>query len=296
MYMASLKSWTLSVPGKDIRACQDENCKCYYSIDDVCEALSLSRTYAHELLEWGCVCPITTDSGEKIWCVKSESMPKLILASRNLEARAHFYRKTRGVNFMTDSFGRTSFDTVDAAICLGYENPKQAVREHLWGKSRSGEHGIHRLAVASPLPDAEEFEQELYDEARLTYIWCHMKYGPEWNCIIPFNYKGVTICTFAEGEDGDFLFSLDDVCVALGIKKAPPLGRGKGLRKTRVLDFDSYFGKLKGTVVTEEGLDRLLERCDSPEVGDFRRWVESKVLPSLKQPHPWGRPERVIVK
>lgn len=296
MFITASESWSLSVPGKDVRAYKDENCKYYYSIDDVCETLSLSRARAHELLGWGHVFPIVSDSGEKIWCVESGNMLKLILASRNLEARAHFYRKMHGVDFVTDSFARTSFDSVDAAVCLGYENPERAVWEHLQGKSRTGEHGIHRLVVGSPVPDAEEFEQELYDEARLTYIWCHMKYGPEWNCIIPFNYKGVTVYTFAQGEDGDFLFCLDDVCKALGVEKAPSLGRGRGLRKTRVLDFDSWAGKIKGTVVSEEGLDRLLERCGSPEVGDFRRWVDEKVLPSLKRPHPWGRPERVVVK
>ena len=290
------QNWTLSVPGKDVRAYQDENYTCYYSLNDVCEALSLSPKYAHELFGWGCLYPFTSDSGEKIWGVESKNMRKLILASPNLEARAHFYRKIHGVDFMTDSFAKTSFDSEDAAICLGYKDPKQAVRKRLWGKTRTGERGIHLLVVGSPLSDAEEFEQKLYDEARLSYIWSHMKYGPEWKCIIPFNYKGVTIDTFAEGEDGDFLFCLDDVCRALGIEKAPSLGKGKGLRKTRVLDFDSFFGKLKGTVVSEEGLDRLLERCSSPEVEDFRRWVEAKVLPSLKQPHPWGRPERVVVK
>lgn len=291
------KNWTLSIPGKDIRAYQDDNHSYYYSIDDVCEALGLvlKKETEPQAQDWSYI--FTSDNGEEVLGIRSQNLLSSILISPKLEARAHLHRKTRGVKSKTIGGAYTSprvvYDARDVAICLGYANDDPAVAQYFLRGKRVSAYVVYKLAVGSPLPDAEEFVDELFDEARLTYLWQHMKFGPHKNNIIPFEYKGCLIRTFAEEEEGGFLFTLIDVYQVLGIEKGPRLG--KGMRKIRVIDY-YYAEDERGAVVTEAGLKFLLEWAGSPEAEEFGAWVERKVLPSLKQPHPWGRPERVVVK
>lgn len=282
-------SWTFDVLEKTIHAYKGKDSN-LYSLEDVSELLGLS-----ELRVWAAP-PPTTDI-EGVTCIKSAGLRLLILASRNIEARAYLYRRIHGVGRKTIGGAYTSprvmYDARDLAICLGYANGDPAVTKYFFKKKSLTEYGAYKLAAGSKLPDAEEFVDKLFDEERLTHIWTHMKFGPRENNIIPFVYKGISIRTFAEEEEGGFLFTLEDVCQALGIEKGPRFGRG--MKKVRVVDY--YYGEDKRrAVITEEGLEFLLERVDSPEVGEFRRWVDSKILPSLKQPHPWGRPTRLVLR
>ena len=297
MCMPPLKNWTFTVPGKTIRAYQDENYCSYYSLDDVCAALhvTLKKGAKPQSQDWSRT--LTTDDGEEALGIRSRNLLPFILVSQKLEARAHLYRHAHGVNSKTVGGAFTSpqvfYDARDLAICLGYANNDPAVAKYFLREKQLSAYGAYKLAADSPLSDAEEFVDSLFDEERLTHIWQHMKFGPRKNHIIPFVYKGTDIRTFAEEEEGGFLFTLEDVCQALGIEEAPSLGRG--MKKTRVVGY--YYGEdEKGTVITEKGLGLLLERADSPEAKEFGAWTASKVLPSLKQPHPWGRPTRLVLR
>lgn len=290
--------YTFEITGKTIRAHRDT--QTYYSIDDIADVLGLEHESAYKAINWTWGQSFFDDNKKAVPRVDTEGLTKLILASRNAEARAHLYRRIHGVEPQTYSHGEVLYNGYDAAICLGYMDVAKVVRHYFeWRGTRLREADIHTLVVNSPLPDAEEFEEKLFDEARLTYLWQHMKFGPEQvRVIIPFVYKGVRIRTFARGEDGDFCFVLSEVCEALGIKKAPPLGRGMKMTCAVGLEYDynySRWEKVKECVVSEAGLEALLDRVDNPE---FRAWVGSKVLPSLKQRHPWGdgRPDRVVLK
>ena len=290
------KNWVLSIPGKDIRCHKNEN-HYYYSLDDVCKALGvvLKEEAKPQSQDWSYV--FTSDDGEEILGIKSRNLISFILASRNLEARAHLYRHTHGVESHTIGGAFTSpqvfYDARDVAICLGYANDDPAVAKYFLRRKNLPVYGVYKLAVGSSLSDAKEYVDGLFDEERLTHLWQHMKFGPQKDHIIPFVYKGTNIRTFAEEEEGGFLFTLNDVCLALGVDKPPRLGRG--MKKTRVVGY--YYGEdERGTVITEKGLDSLLEQVDSPEVEEFRAWVARKVLPSLEQPHPWGRATRLVLR
>lgn len=291
---------TFEILGKPIRAFQDEEYGTCYSLEDVCKVLGLKdpRTWSHPSNgEIGHGFPTVDIEG--VACIKSRNMFAIILVAPNVEARAYLYQHIHGVKKKTIGGAFTSpqvrYDARDLAICLGYANGDRSVIEYFLKQKSLPAYAVHQLAVGSPLPDAEEFVDSLFDDDRLTHLWQHMKFGPRENHIIPFVYKGTIIRTFAEEEEGGFLFTLDDVCMALEIEKAPSLGVGKGLRKTRVVDY--YYEKdERGTVLTEAGLDLLLERVGSPEAEEFKRWVARKVLPSLKQPHPWGRPTRLVLQ
>lgn len=296
--------YTLEITGKTIRAHHDtQTSHTYYSIDDIADVLGFERESVYKATGWTWGQSFFDNNGRTVPRVDTDALTKLILASHKPEARAHLYRRIHGVEPQTYSHGEVLYNGYDAAICLGYEDVAKVVRHYFeWRGKRLREADIHKLVVNSPLPDAEEFEEKLFDEARLTYLWQHMKFGPEQvRVIIPFVYKGVRIRTFARGEDGDFCFVLDEVCEALGVKKAPPLGRGMKMRCVVGLEYDynySRWEKVKACVVSETGLEQLLDRVDSTEVKEFREWVDSKILPSLKQRHPWGngRPDRVTLK
>lgn len=294
-----LKNWTFNVAGKDIRAHQDENYICYCSLNDAFEALGLALREGVDAQsqDWSYV--FTSDDGEEILGIESERLASFVPVSHKLEARAYLYRHIHGVERHTVGGAFSSpqdfYNARDLAICLGYANDDPAVAQYFLEEKSLSVYGVYKLATGSTIPDAEEFVDSLYDDARLTHLWQHMKFGPRKNFIIPFVYKGIPIRTFAEEEEGGFLFTLMDVCLALGIEKSPSIGRGKGLRKTRVVDY--YCGEYeRGTVITEKALELLLERTDSPEAEAFGQWVARKVLPFLKQPHPSGRPKRLVLQ
>lgn len=290
---------TFEILGKPIRYHRDEQNDQYYSLDDVCALLGLVLKKGVDPRNQNWSLTFTSDNGEEILGINSKTLLTFIPTSPKLEARAYLYRRIHGVESReiggAFTSSKTMYDARDLAICLGYANDDPAVAQYFRIKKQLPVYGAYKLAVGSSLPDAESFVDNLFDEIRLTPYWTHMKFGPRKNHIIPFVYKGANIRTFAEEEEGGFLFTLDDVCLALGVQKAPSLGRGKGLRKTRVVDY--YYGEdEKGTVITEAGLDLLLERVGTPEAEEFGRWVAQKVLPSLKQPHPCGRPVRLVLR
>ena len=103
------------------------------------------------------------------------------------------------------------------------------------------------------------------------------------NNITIFNHLGNNIRVMTD-EQGEPWFVLNDICGALGITNTRNVaGRldEDGVRPADVID---NLGRTQKTnVVNEAGLYEVIIRSDKPEAVQFRRWVTSEVLPSIRK-------------
>lgn len=247
----------------------------------------LDITDTHTLvsnIRWATEAQITKEFGALLSC---RAVTRLCLASRNLEARAYLYRRTHGVEVSPSGPWGHPYNAKDVAVCLGYDNPSQAIREHfMHGPSELTVSQVYRLATDSTLPDAEEFVEGLFDSSIAEHIEDYKKFGSRKHCNIPFVYKDSIIRTFVE-DDGELLFCLTDITWALGIvdyeeEDALVASLGRDAKKQRKVGWDMYDGDTWDTVITETGLDKLIERANSPEGESLKRWVAGKVKPALR--------------
>ena len=102
------------------------------------------------------------------------------------------------------------------------------------------------------------------------------------NNVTIFNHLGNDI-RVTTNEQGDPWFVLKDVCNALGITNTRNVaGRLDGDMKG-VRPVDTPGGTQQLTVINEAGLYEVIIRSDKPEAAQFRRWVTSEVLPSIRK-------------
>lgn len=112
--------------------------------------------------------------------------------------------------------------------------------------------------------------------------------------VIPFNFEGKEIRTLL--IEGEPWFVASDVCKALGLSNPSESLRNldpdeKGLSST-----DTPSGKQDMLIVSESGLYILILRCrDAVKAGSvphqFRKWVTSEVLPSIRKTGGYGQPD-----
>ena len=98
-----------------------------------------------------------------------------------------------------------------------------------------------------------------------------------------FNHLGNDIRVMTD-EQGEPLFVLKDICDALEIGNPSDVARrldSEGVSTTEVIDNRGV--QQKTNVVTEPGLYEVIIRSDKPEATQFRRWVTSEVLPSIRK-------------
>lgn len=103
------------------------------------------------------------------------------------------------------------------------------------------------------------------------------------NDITIFNHLGNDIRVTTD-EQGEPLFVLKDVCDALEIGNSREVMRrldSEDVSQTDILDNRGV--QQKTTVVNEPGLYEVIIRSDKPEAVQFRRWVTSEVLPSIRK-------------
>ncbi len=108
-----------------------------------------------------------------------------------------------------------------------------------------------------------------------------------------FTYSGQEVRTVL--IDGEPWFVGKDVCAVLGIANArDALGRldADGVGSTDVID--SMGRTQQATTVSEPGLYELVFQSRRPEAKDFRRWVTSEVLPSIRKTGSYGQPVREL--
>ena len=105
------------------------------------------------------------------------------------------------------------------------------------------------------------------------------------NALINFDYKGVQVRTQRD-EAGEPLFCANDVCAALGyvnpwdaIKQH--VDSNYDLVKCEVID--SVGRSQQANFVTESGLYALIFGSKLESAKEFKRWVTSEVLPSIRK-------------
>lgn len=103
------------------------------------------------------------------------------------------------------------------------------------------------------------------------------------NQITIFNHLGNNIHVMTD-EQGEPWFVLNDICTALGITNTRNVAGRLDGDDVRLADTIDNLGRAQKTnVVNEPGLYEVIIRSDKPEAVQFRRWVTSKVLPSIRK-------------
>lgn len=112
------------------------------------------------------------------------------------------------------------------------------------------------------------------------------------NNITIFNHLGnnIRVTTDSQGEPW---FVLKDVCNALGITNSRNVSARLDEDMKGVRPVDTLRGTQQLTVINEVGLYEVIIRSDKPEATQFRRWVTSEVLPSIRKHGGYLTPEAV---
>lgn len=282
---ATLDADSINICGKTIHYVYDKWGDYGWNFEDVIRVLNLTDTHTIVAnIQWPHEAQVTEEFGVLLSC---PAVTRLCLMSHNLEARAYLYQRTCGVRVSPNGPWGRPYNAKDVAACLGYDNPPETIREYFRHAPRElTVSQVYRLATDSPLPDAEEFVESLFDSSITEYIEDYKKFGPRKHCNIPFVYKDSIIRTFVE-SDGGLLFCITDVTWALGIvddmeEDALTASLGRGMKKQRKVGWDITCGDMWDTVITEAGLNKLIEQANTPEGESLKQWVAGKVKPALQ--------------
>lgn len=102
------------------------------------------------------------------------------------------------------------------------------------------------------------------------------------NQITIFNHLGNDIRVTTD-EHGDPCFVLTDIAAALGITNVTQLRSRLSDDLCQTYPIPDRVGRTQQTyVVTEPGLYEVIIRSDKPDAAQFRRWVTSEVLPTIR--------------
>jgi anti-repressor protein len=113
------------------------------------------------------------------------------------------------------------------------------------------------------------------------------------NDITIFNHLGNDIRVTTD-EQGEPLFVLVDLAAALGITNATQLRSRLSDDLCQTYPIHDRVGRIQQTcVVTEPGLYEVIIRSDKPEATQFRRWVTSEVLPSIRKHGMYATPTTI---
>lgn len=82
-------------------------------------------------------------------------------------------------------------------------------------------------------------------------------------------------------KDGEPMFCLMDVCKALEIKNATMTAQRLEDDEVTKLDLGGRVGETN--FITESGLYAVILRSDKPNAKQFRKWVTSEILPSIRK-------------
>lgn len=96
-----------------------------------------------------------------------------------------------------------------------------------------------------------------------------------------FNYQSNEVRTIM--KDGEPWFCLKDVCAVLGITKYRDVATRLDPDERGSFRVDTLGGTQEMTFINESGLYNVILRSDKPEARPFRKWVTSKVLPTIRK-------------
>lgn len=89
-------------------------------------------------------------------------------------------------------------------------------------------------------------------------------------------------------KDGEPMFCLMDICKALEIKNATDVAKRLEEDEVTRLNLGGRVGETN--FITESGLYAVILRSDKPNAKQFRKWVTSEVLPSIRKTGGYGKP------
>nr|DAJ46722.1 MAG TPA: repressor domain protein [Caudoviricetes sp.] len=112
------------------------------------------------------------------------------------------------------------------------------------------------------------------------------------NDITIFNHLGNNIRVMTD-EQGEPLFVLKDVCNCLGITNTRNVSARLDEDMKGVRPVDTPGGTQQLTVINEVGLYEVIIRSDKPDATQFRRWVTSEVLPSIRKHGMYATPATI---
>lgn len=108
--------------------------------------------------------------------------------------------------------------------------------------------------------------------------------------IQPFDFNGINVRTLTD-ERGEPWFVLKDVCDVLGMQAPHMVAKRldqQDRNTTSVLASDGK--RYQTTVVNESGLYDVILDSRKPQAREFRRWVTSEVIPSIRKTGAYGAP------
>lgn len=113
------------------------------------------------------------------------------------------------------------------------------------------------------------------------------------NQIIPFTYEGNNVRTLTT-EDGELRFVLADLAAVLDITNVTQLRSRLSDDLCQTYPVPDRRGQVQQTwTVNEPGLYEVIIRSDKPEAVQFRRWVTSEVLPSIRKHGMYATPATI---
>ena len=113
------------------------------------------------------------------------------------------------------------------------------------------------------------------------------------NDITIFNHLGNDIRVMTD-EQGEPLFVLKDICDALNLENTSRVADrldSDDLTLSKVIDNRGV--RRETFLVSEAGLYEVIIRSDKPEAIQFRRWVTSEVLPSIRKHGMYATPATI---
>lgn len=113
------------------------------------------------------------------------------------------------------------------------------------------------------------------------------------NDITIFNHLGNNIRVMTD-DQGEPLFVLKDICDALDLGNNREVARRLDEDDVSTTDVTDNLGrKQKTNVITEAGLYEVIFMSRKPEATQFRRWVTSEVLPSIRKHGMYATPATI---
>lgn len=97
-----------------------------------------------------------------------------------------------------------------------------------------------------------------------------------------FYYKDCRVRTVQ--RDNEPWFVLKDVCDVLGISNHKMVAQRLDTDEVSQADLTDSLGRTQATtIINESGLYSVILRSDKPEARNFRKWITSEVLPSIRK-------------
>ena len=110
------------------------------------------------------------------------------------------------------------------------------------------------------------------------------------NQITPFDFNGANVRTLTD-EQGEPWFVLKDVCDVLEMTSPHKVAARLNSQDRNSIPVLANDGKrYQTTIVNESGLYDVILDSRKPQAREFRRWVTSEVIPSIRKTGAYGAP------